>query len=108
VAGSWWRIAGITLLTSLIIGTASGAVQFPASLVGGIISGGGLGGGPTSGTGLTRVILGQLVGGLGALVAGSVLYPFQASVNALLYIDLRMRREGLDVDLMRAAESGAP
>jgi hypothetical protein len=107
VDGSWWRIAGISLLTTLIVGTASGAVQFPASLVGGLITGGGLGGGAVSGTGLARVVLGQLVAGVGTLVAGSVLYPFQASVNALLYIDLRMRREGLDVDLMRAAESGA-
>ena len=36
-----------------------------------------------------------------------VLYPFPAAVNALMYIDRRMRREGLDVELIRAAE-GAP
>jgi possible integral membrane protein len=28
--------------------------------------------------------------------------PFSSSVNALLYIDLRMRKEGLDVELRNA------
>jgi hypothetical protein len=28
--------------------------------------------------------------------------PFTSSVNALLYIDLRMRKEGLDVELRNA------
>ena len=107
VSGSWWRILGISLLTSLIVGVASSAVQFPASLVGSLIAGGGLGASSAAGSNITLVILGQLVTGIGTLIAGSVLYPFQASVNALMYIDLRMRREGLDVDLMRAAESGA-
>ena len=36
---------------------------------------------------------------MGSVVA----YPFLASVTALLYVDLRMRREGLDVELHRAA-----
>jgi hypothetical protein len=107
VSGSWWRILGISLLTTIIVGVASSAVQFPASLIGSIVAGGGLAGASGSSAGVLMVILGQLVTGVGALIAGSVLYPFQASVNALLYIDLRMRREGLDVDLMRAAESGA-
>ena len=106
VSGSWWRIFGITLLTSIIVGVASSAVQFPASLIGSIVAGGGLGTGSPSSASVPMVVLGQLVTGLGALVAGSVLYPFQASVNALMYIDLRMRREGLDVDLMRAADPG--
>ena len=36
-----------------------------------------------------------------------MLYPFTAAVTALLYIDLRMRREGLDVELIRASDAGS-
>jgi hypothetical protein len=36
------------------------------------------------------------------VLAGAVVFPFTAGVAALLYLDLRMRREGLDVDLMRS------
>ncbi|NUS37197.1 MAG: hypothetical protein HOQ04_12225, partial [Pseudarthrobacter sp.] len=42
----------------------------------------------------------------GAL-AGAVGYAFQTSVMALLYLDLRMRKDGLDIVLLRQHESGA-
>ena len=35
---------------------------------------------------------------------GAIGYAFQATVTALLYIDLRMRREGFDVALMKDQE----
>jgi hypothetical protein len=43
---------------------------------------------------------------IGALV-GSVTFAFQASVSSLIYMDLRMRRDGLDVELMRLMETGS-
>lgn len=41
---------------------------------------------------------------LTALLQGLVI-PFSVGVTALLYIDTRMRKEGLDVELRRAAEA---
>ena len=35
-------------------------------------------------------------------IAQLLILPFTSSVNALLYIDLRMRKEGLDVELRNA------
>ena len=40
---------------------------------------------------------------LGSVLASTVTAPFTAALTALLYIDLRIRREGLDVALARAA-----
>jgi hypothetical protein len=39
-------------------------------------------------------------------VAGAVARPISAGVAVLLYVDLRMRREGLDLVLQTAAGSG--
>ncbi len=44
-----------------------------------------------------------VITGISSIVAATIVYPFWAGVTSLLYIDLRMRREGLDVELARAA-----
>ncbi|WP_258802676.1 hypothetical protein [Pseudarthrobacter sp. NS4] len=38
---------------------------------------------------------------------GALGYAFQTSVMALIYMDLRMRKDGLDITLLRLLESGA-
>ncbi|MBW8484573.1 hypothetical protein [Actinomadura parmotrematis] len=50
-------------------------------------------------TGGVPLLLGLAVDTLGRIVAWSVMLPFDAGVIALLYLDQRMRREGLDLDL---------
>ncbi len=47
---------------------------------------------------------------LGAIVGGTLTAPFTAGVTALLYIDRRMRIEGLDLELARSAatQPGGP
>jgi hypothetical protein len=42
-----------------------------------------------------------------ALVLGAVAAVVQSATTALIYIDLRMRKEGLDLDLQRFVESAA-
>jgi hypothetical protein len=98
--GSFWRVLGILVLTQIIVGFGSGLVGTPFSVGGGILSGLGL-----ADQNLTFTVLGLLVTGIGQIVAGTVFYPFTAAVTALIYVDLRMRREGLGVELMRAAEA---
>jgi hypothetical protein len=102
VRGSSWRILGILVLTQILVGIGSGLVSVPFTLLGTFST---LGQShPYASFGRTVVQL--LVTGVGSIVAGAVFYPFAAAVTALLYVDVRMRREGLDVELMRAAESG--
>jgi hypothetical protein len=103
---NWWRIFGITLVVSVMVGVIGQVVMIPVSLLptflGGVIS-------PHGGTGQDIAIavgVGVATAVLGALV-GAVGYAFQTSVMALLYMDLRMRKDGLDIALLRLLESGA-
>jgi hypothetical protein len=94
VGGSWWRCFGIVLLAQLIASVLSGVLQVPFVLAGLAIR--------DAGSDTLAVIL-TVVGGA---IARTLIAPFSASILALLYIDLRMRREGLDVTLQRAAATG--
>ena len=42
-----------------------------------------------------------------ALLTGAQTTPFSAGVDALLYVDGRMRREGLDIQLIQSAQGAA-
>ena len=100
VRGSFWRVLGILLLTAIISWITAAIISAPFGL---------LGGGlvfmnpddALAAAGLSPLQL--VLGAVGTIIANTIVYPFTAAVTALLYIDLRMRREGLDVELARAA-----
>lgn len=101
---SWWRVLGILLLTAIIAGIANSLLQAPFSILGQVLSVALDHGNATGISELTRsMTIPLVVGNVGGIVASTVTAPFTAAVTALLYIDLRMRREGLDVALARAA-----
>lgn len=93
VRGSWWRTFGILLLAAIIAAIISMIIALPFDLLGG---GAGLGGSAMTTGGIW-------LSALGGVVAGAITYPFSAGVTALLYIDQRMRKEGMDIELARAA-----
>ncbi|MDJ0383052.1 hypothetical protein [Streptomyces sp. G-G2] len=98
--GAWWRIFGITLLTALIVGIVSMIVAVPFTALA-IIFGGGLdtltaGNTPDSWTYL-------ILAGIGGVITTAITMPMQSGVTVLLYIDQRIRREALDLELARAA-----
>ncbi|HET8614892.1 MAG TPA: hypothetical protein VFL94_05140 [Actinomycetales bacterium] len=103
VTGSWWRAFGILLLGAIIAGAINGLVQLPFSLIGNL--GGTLAGGDGESLGdvTTGMQIALVVSNIGSVLASTVTAPFTAALTALLYIDLRIRREGLDVALARAA-----
>ena len=103
---NWWRILGITLVVSIMVGIVSQVVMIPVTLLpplmASFIS-------PHGGSGQDMAIavaIGIITAVLGAL-AGALGYAFQTSVMALIYMDLRMRKDGLDISLLRMLESGA-
>jgi hypothetical protein len=89
--GRFWRSLGIYLLASLIVGVISGILATPASFISVFFA--------MDNPALSAVIL-----ALATALSGLITTPFTASVVALLYIDARIRTEGLDLALMRAAE----
>ena len=103
VRRSWWRVMGILVLTVLIAGFVGQIVQAPFLLVGALPTGFGSLFDP-AGTN-TRILV---VSAIGGGVAQTVVAPFTAGVRALLYVDRRMRAEGLDVALTAAAHQSAP
>ena len=44
-----------------------------------------------------------IISGIGSVIVSTITYPISAGVTALLYIDQRIRREALDLELARAA-----
>ena len=92
VTSSFWRLLGIILLAGVIASIVAGIIALPISA----FAGSGFGGEDISAQGL---VIDQVAGGL----ATAVVAPFSAAVSALLYIDRRMRAEGLDVALAAAA-----
>ncbi|TRV81600.1 hypothetical protein FKN01_03920 [Streptomyces sp. 130] len=102
VRGAWWRTFGILALTwllTLIVGLVIG-IPFGAVAVG--VDDGSLSSflsGETTEFGWPFLI----VSAIGDVVAATITYPLSAGVMALLYVDQRIRREALDLDLARAA-----
>jgi hypothetical protein len=93
VRGSFWRVFGITLLAGIIVAVAGGILQLPFTLFGAVLG---------SGTGGIVILV------VGAIAAGTVTRPITAGVTVLLYVDMRMRKEGLDLALRTASGSGQP
>ena len=102
VRGSFWRVLGITLLAGLIVVVTAGVLQIPFGLLA-AAAGGGNSLLPSTGGN----VAGILISAVGGVVAGAVARPISAGVAVLLYVDLRMRREGLDLVLQTAATGGA-
>jgi hypothetical protein len=95
----WWRVFGIRLLAWVIEAFIRSIVTIPATIiaVGSVLA--------THDTELGIIPLAIIT--LGGIVAGTITAPFSSGVLALLYIDRRMRAEGLDVTLAQAAAAQA-
>jgi hypothetical protein len=99
VKGSWWRIFGILLLVMIITTIVTGIVTVPFSLLSG-----GSDAFSTDTSSVSDPSLWQLVVmAIGTVIASALVYPFSAGAGVLLYVDQRMRREALDLELARAA-----
>ncbi|AWI29098.1 hypothetical protein E3E14_23155 [Streptomyces sp. ICN441] len=102
VRGAWWRVFGILLLTMLLIFIVSLIIAIPFGLIAFAVDGEGLSGMFSGGTpdfGWPFLI----ITGIGAVIASAITYPISAGVTVLLYVDQRIRREALDLELARAA-----
>lgn len=107
VRKSSWRVFGILLLAELIVVVAAAVLAVPFSVIGTLVGGHGSGSlfivGADS---RSTPIVAAIVAGIGTIVAGTITRPVLAGAQVLLYVDLRMRREGLDIALQSAAGDG--
>ena len=97
-AGSFWRIFGILAVTSLITFAIAAALELALALPFLAVFSITLdGGGADSFWPL------MIVSVFKQAISSALVIPFTAAVMSLIYIDLRIRKEGLDVDLAQAA-----
>ncbi|MGI8949126.1 MAG: glycerophosphoryl diester phosphodiesterase membrane domain-containing protein [Ornithinimicrobium sp.] len=97
----WWRIFGIYLLAALVAQIFATIVAAPLQAILLAVVGSAT---PDTSVALTATVLVQH---LSQFLTGVVVTPFTAGVIALLYLDQRIRREGLDLSMQRAAQQRA-
>ncbi|MEA5365705.1 hypothetical protein VA596_39700 [Amycolatopsis sp., V23-08] len=99
VKGSFWRVFGILLLAGIIEYLFNSIIQVPFSLGSGVFS-------QVLNPSAQPVVPGTgelLLQGVGQIISGTIATPFVALVTVIVYLDQRMRREGMDIELARAA-----
>jgi hypothetical protein len=101
---NFWRTLGIQLLISVIIYVASSVISTPISFIGAIAA---TVVNPNADGAAYFVVLGvtYLVAGIVAIVVGAIGLVMQSAAVALIYIDIRMRKEGLDLELLHYVEA---
>jgi hypothetical protein len=105
----FWRTLGIELLVAVIVGTASSIVLFPVGLIIGFFTLATQTSVDTA-TSTQTTFVTFVISTVVSAIIGAITAIVSTSATALIYIDLRIRKEGLDLDLMRfveARESGA-
>jgi hypothetical protein len=106
--GSFWRTFGVLALVAVVCSAASAVVTIPLQLIYyivlGIIS-------PTgqlqSGGAITVTVVYYVISLIVGTLIGSVTAVVEAASATTVYLDLRMRREGLDADLRRVVDERA-
>lgn len=107
VRGSWWRVFGIQLLAAIIAYVVAAIIVIPFTFLAAAFGGDGI-------TGLMSTAGGDIgwtfliISGIGSVIGSTITFPITAGVTVLLYIDQRIRREALDLELARAAGVQGP
>lgn len=97
--GNFWRLFGINILTAIITSMVAGIFGGIASALSVIFV---VAGSSSPEDAITSINTAYILTMVVSTIAQLLILPFTSSVNALLYIDLRMRKEGLDVELRNA------
>jgi hypothetical protein len=93
VSGMWWRTFGILLVLTIMQAVIGGALGFLFGLIVGVILSGDL-------------LL--AVGATGSTLLNAVVSPIVTIGIVLLYFDLRVRKEGLDLDQLARQTTPGP
>ncbi|MGP4096284.1 glycerophosphoryl diester phosphodiesterase membrane domain-containing protein [Nonomuraea sp. KM90] len=96
VSGDFWRVFGILLLTSLLVGLVAGILTVPFTFAGTLL-------GMFGSSSVAATVISAVLIAIGATLGAMFTYPFEAGVAGLLYADRRMRSEAFDLVLQTAA-----
>ena len=79
VRGTWWRVFGVGIVFTILSFFLLGAVGIPAELAS---------------------LVGSTVGNIAAVIGGAIVMPILPIAAILLYIDLRVRKEGYTLEAL--------
>lgn len=105
VRGTFWRVWGIRALGVAVITAVSSVLSIPFSVVAAVVGGGSFASLAQSGGGSPVAYV--LITSVGSILAVTFTAPLRAGIDALLYTDLRMRKEGLDLVLQQQVAATA-
>ncbi|WP_294177927.1 hypothetical protein [uncultured Schumannella sp.] len=105
IRGSFWRVFGIVLLVAVMLSIAGQVVTTPVSLLFGLGTTLIAPSGMDEAGFIAITIVSYLVLFVVSAVVGAVTLVVQTATSSLLYLDLRFRTEGLDLELARAVEA---
>jgi hypothetical protein len=105
--GYFWRTFGIEILVWLMLWIASQIIQTPVSIIVLIVGGIGHPTGTSTAALLSTLSVGQVVTTLVGELVAAITGIIQTASTALIYIDLRMRKEGLDLALLKFVDERA-
>jgi len=103
VRPDFWRVWGTRALSSVIGSFLTAIIAAPFVVAGTIVLATSTAGGSEPSGGRQIVFL--VLTAIGGIVAGSVVQPYLSGVIGLLYVDRRMRGEGLDIALQETARA---
>lgn len=94
-SGAFWRTLGIAILTAIIAQVGSALLTCPLGMVAGVLT-------------LTvpseyELFVNLVLQAVTTVLSAALVTPFTTSVSTLQYVDLRMRKEAFDVELMHRA-----
>ena len=103
---NWWRTFGISLLAAVIAGVIGSVITTPVTLLASFLAPVLVGGEPTAGQAVGIFFATQGVAAIIGALVGAITLAFQTGVMGLIYVDLRMRRDGFDITLLKESEQG--
>lgn len=93
VAGRWWPTLGVLLLTGIVVMVVGGIIGGVPQQVGGFLL-------------FTQPAVAAVLLAIGGILASLVTEPLGTLVALLLWTDLRIRKEGLDLQVAEQSETG--
>ena len=102
--GFFWKTLGIQLLVAVIVSFVTNIVSTPLQLVIGLGSSL-INPNDQQSAALIGIVVAYILTVVLTVVVGAIGSVMQSATAALIYIDLRMRKEGLDLELQRFVEA---
>lgn len=104
IRGRFWPALGVIVIISLVFGAIAQVVSIPFSFLTTALTTIVTPTGDATPSAIIGVVFGAILTQVVTLLIQSVAIVVQATATSIIYIDCRMRREGLDIDLMTYIE----